>query len=330
MSQNSFPALVLSLQDNTMRADISDLTWDDLPAGDVLVEVEYSTINYKDALAVTGKGKIIRNFPFVPGVDLVGVVVESGDARLAAGTRVVSTGWGVGEKHFGGFARYARLKSEWLLPLPASLDAKSAMVIGTAGVTAGQCVFALRDGGLESGQAVVVSGSSGGVGSFAVRLLASLGMEVSAISRPEAADYLGQLGAHHILDRAEYQGDARPLEKAHWQGAVDTVGSKVLAKILAECDYGATVAMCGLAAGIDLPATVMPFILRGVSLQGIESVYAPLALRERVWQFLSEQLTQPMLDSICADVIGLSEVPKYCDELLRGQHQGRLVVDVRA
>ena len=227
----TFKAIVLTQDDRKTLSAVENKTLDDLPEGEVLVKVDYSTINYKDALAITGKGKIIREFPFIPGIDLVGTVVES-DGSFAEGSSVVLTGWGVGERYFGGLSQYARLKSKWLLPLPEGLSSKAAMAAGTAGLTAAMCVAKVVDGGVEKGSEVVVTGASGGVGSFAVYLLSKLGYQVAAISRPESEDYLKGLGAHEVIDREAYKVDPKPLDKGRWSGGVDTVGTKALAKVL--------------------------------------------------------------------------------------------------
>ena len=322
-------ALVLREDDGKTTAAVEQWDSSKLPEGDVLVKVRYSTINYKDALAVTGQGKIVREFPFIPGIDFAGVVEESSHEDFTAGSEVVLTGWGVGERHFGGLAEYARVKSKWLLPLPSNLSLLSAMQMGTAGLTAALSVQRLLDAGLkpDSGP-VVVSGASGGVGSFATLLLAKLGFEVHAISRPSASEYLQQIGASAVLNRTDFADKPRPLDKSIWAGGVDTVGSNTLAHILSKSNYGATIACCGLAGGFDLPTTVMPFILRGVSLAGVDSVYAPITVRKKAWQLLAEQLTAEEVSSIGSQQITLDQVPDFCSALLSGQHKGRAVVAV--
>ncbi len=256
-----FNALVLNQEDKRTIANIEQIDETQLPEGDVLIDVDYSSLNYKDGLAITGKGKIIRNFPMVPGIDLAGTVVSSEDARYQAGDKVVLTGWGVGENHWGGMAQRARLKADWLVPLPKGLDSKKAMMVGTAGFTAMLCVQALLDADIkpEAGE-ILVTGASGGVGSVAVTLLAQLGYKVAAVTGrvEQNGPLLEKLGANRIIDRVEFEEPARPLEKQIWAGAVDTVGSKVLAKVLAQMDYNSAVAACGLAGGFDLPTTVMP------------------------------------------------------------------------
>ena len=280
-----FRALVLrNAGDRGYRAGFEDLTVEDLPEGDVLVDVEYSDLNYKDGLAVTGRGRIVRDLPLVPGVDLAGRVVTSKSDLYRPGDAIVSTGWHVGEKYWGGYAQKARLRSEWLVPLPEGLDARQAMAVGTAGFTAMQCVLALEDGAARpDGGPVVVTGAAGGVGSVAVAILAGLGYEVHAVTgRAETHAYLRDLGASALLTRDQMTAAPRALESARWAGAVDAVGGVMLARVLAECREGATVAACGLAGGHDLPTTVMPFILRGVRLQGINSVTVSLAQRRKI------------------------------------------------
>ena len=326
-----FNALVLNQEEKKTVAAVESLDFTALPDEDVLVKVDYSSLNYKDGLAVTGKGKIIRQFPMVPGIDLVGTVEESRDERYAPGDKVVLTGWGVGENHWGGFSQYARLKGDWLVPLPDGMEAIRSMQIGTAGLTAMLCVMALQEGGVtpESGP-IIVSGAAGGVGSVAVSILAGLGYQVAAITgRPETADYLKQLGATEIISREEMAEPARPLEKQRWAGAVDTVGDTILARILAETDYNGVVTACGLAASFKLPTTVMPFILRNVRLQGVDSVMCPYARRLEAWQRLQTQLPENALGEI-AQLIGLNDVPEYAEQITNGQVKGRVVVDLKS
>ncbi|GKW16867.1 quinone oxidoreductase [Pectobacterium carotovorum subsp. carotovorum] len=322
-------ALVLEQSDGLTHAQIREIDAEQLPAGDVTVDINWSGINYKDALAITGKGKIIRNFPMVPGIDFVGTVRHSDSDRFAVGQPVILTGWGVGENHWGGLAQQARVKSDWLVPLPASLDARKAMILGTAGFTAMLCVMALEDGGItpESGD-IIVTGASGGVGSTAVALLAELGYQVTAVSgRADNTDYLKKLGAKQVLDRSEFSGSPRPLEKQRWAGAVDTVGDNVLATLLAQMDYNATVAACGLAGGIALPTTVMPFILRNVRLQGVDSVMAPLARRQQAWERLAAILPEPFYQQVTQE-IGLEDVPAVAAALLENKVTGRTLVKI--
>jgi acrylyl-CoA reductase (NADPH) len=326
-----FKALVLNQEDGKTISAVQDLQLGDLPEGEVLIKVDYSSLNYKDGLAITGKGKIIRDFPMVPGIDYVGTVEESSDQRYQAGDKVVLTGWGVGENHWGGYSEYAKAKADWLVPLPEQMDPVRTMQIGTAGLTAMLCVMALQEGGVtpESGP-VIVSGAAGGVGSVAVSILAGLGYEVTAITgRPETEDYLRSLGANNIVTREEMAAPARPLERQRWAGAVDTVGDTILARIIAETNYGGVVTACGLAASFKLPSTVMPFILRNVRLQGVDSVSCPFERRQEAWQRLQKQLPESALGEI-AQVISLADLPEYADKITEGQVKGRVVVDLNA
>ncbi|MBN3208369.1 oxidoreductase [Pectobacterium brasiliense] len=322
-------ALVLEQSDGLTHAQIREIDAEQLPTGDVTVDINWSGINYKDALAITGKGKIIRNFPMVPGIDFAGTVRHSDSDRFSVGQPVILTGWGVGENHWGGLAQQARVKSDWLVPLPASLNARKAMILGTAGFTAMLCVMALEDGGItpESGD-IIVTGASGGVGSTAVALLAELGYQVTAVSgRADNTDYLKKLGAKQVLDRSEFSGSPRPLEKQRWAGAVDTVGDNVLATLLAQMDYNATVAACGLAGGIALPTTVMPFILRNVRLQGVDSVMAPLDRRQQAWERLATILPESFYQQVTQE-IGLEDVPAVAAALLENKVTGRTLVKI--
>ncbi|UXI01324.1 MDR family oxidoreductase [Photobacterium sp. TY1-4] len=323
-----FKALVLNQQDKQTLAAVEQLDDSQLPAGNVLIDVDHSSLNYKDGLAITGKGKIIRQFPMVPGIDLAGTVVESEDDRYQPGDQVVLTGWGVGETHWGGMAERARLNADWLVPLPEHFDGKQAMMVGTAGLTAMLCVQALVDAGItpESGE-ILVTGASGGVGSVAVTLLAQLGYSVAAVTSraAENGEWLKSLGATRIVERHELEEPARPLEKQLWAGAVDTVGSKVLAKVLAQIDYHGAVAACGLAGGFDLPTTVMPFILRNVSLLGIDSVMCPFEKRQRAWQRLGELLPASYFEQACREV-SLEEVAECAEAITNGQITGRVVI----
>lgn len=326
-----FKALVLNQEDGKTISAVQDLQLSDLPEGEVLIKVDYSSLNYKDGLAITGKGKIIRDFPMVPGIDYVGTVEESSDQRYQAGDKVVLTGWGVGENHWGGYSEYAKAKADWLVPLPEQMDPVRTMQIGTAGLTAMLCVMALQEGGVtpDSGP-VIVSGAAGGVGSVAVSILAGLGYEVTAITgRPETEDYLRALGATNIVTREEMAAPARPLERQRWAGAVDTVGDTILARIIAETNYGGVVTACGLAASFKLPSTVMPFILRNVRLQGVDSVSCPFERRQEAWQRLQKQLPESALGEI-AQVISLADLPEYAEKITEGQVKGRVVVDLNA
>lgn len=323
-----FPALVA--RDGKIAVEQTDSSL--LFAADdaVTVRVTHSCINYKDALAVTHRGKILRASPLIPGIDYAGEIVQ-GNAEFTPGDQVLLTGNAVGEKYSGGFAAYARAKPEWLLPLPADMTAQQAMTCGTAGLTAALCAMALIESDrLPQDGDIVISGASGGVGSFATALLAAHGYRVTAVSRPAAADYLRALGAADILSRQDMSAPPKPLEKSRWHGAVDCVGGAMLARILAETHYGGIVAACGLAGGHDLPATVMPFILRGVRLDGIDSVTIPRPLRQRAWQFLAQHLTTAHYAQIAGDTIGLAQIPAACEKLLAGEDNGRLLVNPAA
>ncbi len=326
-----FHALVLTRDDEgKTHADIRELTEADLPDGDVLVDVEYSSLNYKDGLAITGKGKVVRSFPMVPGIDLAGTVLSSASDDYQPGDKVVLTGWGIGEKHWGGFSRRQRVRSEWLVPLPGELSPRDAMAIGTAGFTAMLCVMTLEEAGItpDRGQ-VLVTGASGGVGSVAVTLLDRLGYEVVAVTgRPEGADWLRELGAKDVLSREEMSQPPRPLEGQRWAGAVDTVGGVMLARVLAETAYDGAVAACGLAGGFELPTTVMPFILRNVSLRGVDSVMCPVQRRKRAWERLARDLPMKALGEIAHEAT-LEQVPELAGQILAGQVRGRLVVDLK-
>jgi acrylyl-CoA reductase (NADPH) len=338
-TMNTFNALVVREAEEgnpkSAAASVEQLSDADLPVyeGDesVVVDVEYSSLNYKDGMALTGKGRIIRSFPMVPGIDLAGTVVSSESDRFAAGDPVVLTGWAVGERYWGGYSQRQRVKADWLVSRPGSMSAKQAMGVGTAGLTAMLCVLGLEAGGVTPDDGpVVVSGAAGGVGSVAVALLAGRGFEVTAITgRPEQQDYLRSLGASAFLTRDEMLEDAKPLESETWAGAVDVVGSKILAKILAQTKYQGVVTACGLAGGADLPTTVMPFILRGVQLRGIDSVMAPIAEREAAWARLAEELSGDQLDAMI-EVVPMSELLGRGDAIMAGQVRGRLVVDPSA
>lgn len=328
MSNKTFKALMLRQDENKKTlAEIETLEVDALPNEDVLVEVDYSSVNFKDSLAVTGAGKIVLNWPMVPGIDLAGTVAESASDHYKAGDQVVLTGWAVGEKYWGGYSQFQRVKPDWLVKLPEGLDARKAMTIGTAGLTAMLCVLALEEGGVtpESGP-VAVSGATGGVGSIAVAVLSKLGYEVSAISGKESEHaYLKQLGAKEIVSRDDMSEKARPLERSRWAGAIDTVGSDLLARLLAECNYGATVASTGLAGGFDLNTTVMPFILRNVRLQGVDSVMCPVERREQAWKRLSSDLPLETFEAITSEV-SLEEVAGVAQDMLKGKVKGRCIV----
>ena len=328
----SFEAMVLrkSADTNptpTRPVSIETLTIEDLSEGDVIVRVEYSSLNYKDALAVTGAAPIARKNPLVPGIDLAGVVEQSQSSRFGIGDSVLLTGWGVGEKYDGGFAKYARVRSEWLIPLPDGLSSRLAMAAGTAGLTAMLSVMTLEEQGVQpSSGEVLVTGATGGVGSMAVMLLAAAGYSVTACTgKSDAMLQLQQLGAHSVIDRSFFSGDLKPLDKSRWAGAIDVVGSAALAHVLSQMQYGGVVAACGLAQGMDLPASVAPFILRGVKLIGIDSVVCSMELRNRAWQRLAADLDFEKLLSITR-VISLNQVQSAAEQLLAGKSVGRVLV----
>ena len=321
---DKFPALVV--RDGVAAVEDADETLLLVDDDVVTVRVAYSCINYKDALAVTNKGKILRASPLIPGIDYAGEALNA-SGNIKAGDKVLLTGHAVGEKYSGGYAAYARAKPDWLLPLPRNMNEQQAMICGTAGLTAALCVLALVDSGrVKSGDDIVVSGASGGVGSFAALLLHRLGYQVTAVSRPQATDYLRTLGVSTILSREEMTQAARPLEKARWHGAIDCVGGALLARLLAEMHYGGVIAACGLAGSHELAATVLPFILRGIRLEGIDSVVIPRQLRQRAWSLLAEQLQAADYEHICNGTITLTQVVAACEQLLDGGSNGRLLV----
>ncbi len=325
---SEFQALVLDQQDGKTISTVKRLQDSDLPAGEVLVQVDYSSINYKDAMAVTGKGKIIRQFPMVPGIDFAGTVLESASESYRAGDKVVLTGWSVGERFWGGYSQKQRVKAEWLVPMAQGLNSLSAMTLGTAGLTAMLCVMALQEAGVSSGK-ILVTGASGGVGSVAVALLASMGYQVTALSqRPtQTHDYLAKLGATEVIGGPEWNEKPAPLATQRWDGAVDVVGGATLARILSEINYGGAVAACGLAGGVGLETTVMPFILRGVRLLGVDSVMCPNSRRSIAWTRLAKEL--PASANLeMQRVVSLTEVPAIAAEMMAGQAHGRVVVDV--
>ncbi|MFP4080329.1 MAG: MDR family oxidoreductase [Ectothiorhodospira sp.] len=325
-----YRAIVLHKTDTGVQARVEDLDEAGLPPGDVTVQVDYSTLNYKDGLAITGSAPVVRSYPMVPGVDLAGTVEASDHPRWRPGDRVILNGWGVGEEHPGGLAQKARLQGDWLVPLPEAFTPRQAMAIGTAGYTAMLCLMALEEKGLDPSQGeVLVTGANGGVGSLAVALLAARGYTVVASTgRMDEAGHLQALGAAEVMDRAELsEPSKKPLGRARWAGAVDTVGSHTLANVLATTRYGGSVAACGLAQGMDLPTTVAPFILRGVSLLGVDSVRAPLERRETAWGRLAQELDPDKLEAVTTEV-GLGEVIPLAERLLAGQVRGRTVVDV--
>ncbi|MFT5870090.1 MAG: acrylyl-CoA reductase (NADPH) [Paracoccaceae bacterium] len=329
----SFNALVVEKdEDGKTHAAVTQLTVDQLPAGDVIVAIDYSTVNYKDGLCVGPGGGLVRNYPHVPGIDFAGTVEASDDPRYAVGDKVVLTGWRVGEAHWGGYAQKARVKADYLVPLPAGLTTRQAMAVGTAGFTAMLAVMALEDHGLVPGNGpVLVTGAAGGVGSVATAILSNLGYEVAGVTgRPETADYLKSLGATQIVAREEInETTKRPLEAEVWAGCVDAVGGAMLARVLGQMKYGASVAAVGLAGGAGLPTTVIPFLLRGVNLLGIDSVMQPYDNRVRAWARIAEDLPMDKLEAMIQPAT-LSDLPDLGRNILKGQVKGRVVVDVNA
>lgn len=326
-----FSAIVIDKNDEGQTVAVTELDEAQLPGGDVTIDVEYSTMNYKDGLAITGSSPVVRKFPMVPGIDLAGVVTESSHSEWKAGDRVVLNGWGVGETHWGGLAQKARLNGDWLVPLPEAFSSRQAMAIGTAGYTAGLCVEALVQHGVKPEQGeILVTGATGGVGSVAIGLLKAAGFTVvAATGKASEEDYLKSLGASAIIDRAELAERGKPLQKERWAGVVDALGSQTLANACAQTRYGGAVAACGLAQGPDFPATVMPFILRGVALLGIDSVMAPKAPRMAAWERLARDLDPSSLDVIAKE-IALADAIGTATELMEGSLRGRVVVDVNS
>lgn len=324
-----FKGILISKDDGVYRAQLQDIDDAVLSEGDTTVRVEWSTLNYKDGLALTGKSPVVRRFPMVPGIDFAGTVIESSNPAWQAGDSVVLNGWGVGETHCGGLAEKARVKGEWLVPLPKAFTARQAMAIGTAGYTAMLCVLALEKHGVKPGDGeILVTGANGGVGSVAIALLAKLGYQVVASTgRVAEAEHLKALGASAIIDRNELSAPGKPIGKERWAGVIDTVGSHTLANACATTKYRGAVAACGLAGGMDFPATVAPFILRGVTLYGIDSVMAPLSVRQEAWERLGRDLEIAKLDAISHE-IALSEAIAVGRELLEGKVRGRVVVKV--
>jgi len=331
-AKDTFKAYVLRQENKKTTQGIEDLTVDDLPKNDVLVAVDYSSLNYKDGMAIAGVGKIVREFPMVPGIDLAGTVLESSSPLYHAGDKVVLTGWSVGERYWGGYTQKACVKSQWLVPLPEGMDTKKTMMIGTAGFTAMLCVMTLEEAGITPDKGpVLVTGAAGGVGSVACAILGKLGYNITALTAPgqeSTHDYLRSLGVKEIIGGPEWGEMPRPLETQKWTGAVDTVGSKVLARVLAEMDYLGCVANCGLAGGADLPTTVMPFILRGVSLRGVDSVMCPIERRKLAWKRLAVDLPDKALESINPKALAFSDLPAAAADLMAGKVRGRLLVDV--
>ncbi|MDC0656859.1 acryloyl-CoA reductase [Leisingera sp. SS27] len=329
-----FNALVVNKDEDSGKtsAAVEQISLDQLPEGEVTVAVEYSTVNYKDGLCIGPGGGLVRKYPHVPGIDFAGTVEASSDDRYKPGDKVVLTGWRVGEAHWGGYSQKANVRADWLVPLPEGLDSRRAMAVGTAGFTAMLAVMALEDHGLEPGHGpVLVTGAAGGVGSVATAILANLGYEVAGVTgRPETADYLKSLGATQIVAREEInETTKRPLESESWAGCVDAVGGAMLARVLGQMKYGASVSAVGLAGGAALPATVIPFLLRGVNLLGIDSVMQPYENRVRAWQRIASDLPMDKLEAMIQPA-ALSDLPQLGADILKGQVKGRVVVDVNA
>lgn len=328
---NKFRCILVTKTEAGQQAALTEWSEAELGEGDVTVAVSHSTLNYKDGLAITGAAPVVRKFPLIAGIDFAGTVVQSADPRFKPGDAVVANGWGMGENHHGGYAGRARVKADWLVPLPKAFSAADAMAIGTAGYTSMLAVMALEHNGVTPAKGpVLVTGAAGGVGSVAVALLAKLGYRVIASTgRMNEADYLRTLGAAEVIDRAELTGDVRPLNKERWAGAIDSVGSKTLANVLAGTNYGGTVAACGLAQGMDLPSSVAPFILRGVTLAGIESVYCPRPRRLQAWERLANDLDLAKLRTTVTHA-KLADVLTLAPQILKGQVRGRVVVGIEA
>lgn len=329
MENTVFKGILIEKDESGYRAAIKEIDEPRLPEGNVTVRVSHSTLNYKDGLAITGKGPVVRKFPMVPGIDLAGTVEESSHPEYKAGDRVLLNGWGVGETHWGGLAQKARLNGDWLIPLPATFSPQQAMAIGTAGYTAMLCVLALERHGVKPTDGeILVTGAAGGVGSVALAILSKLGYSAVAVTgRPQDSDYLKSLGAVEVIERSQFSSPGKPLGKERWAGAVDVVGSHVLANVCATTRYRGVVTACGLAAGMDFPASVAPFILRGVTLVGIDSVMCPRVDRLEAWKRLGSDLDVAKLEGI-SRVVGLSEVIPLASSLLRGEIRGRVTVDV--
>ena len=326
----TFEAVVIEKVEAGQTVRLTDFDDKDLMDGDVTVAVEYSTINYKDGLAITGKSPVVRRFPMIAGVDFAGTVEQSSHPAWKPGDQVVLNGWGLGETHLGAYAHKARVKGDWLVRLPVSMSARAAMAIGTAGYTAMLSVLALERGGITPGRgSIIVTGAAGGVGSVAIALLSKLGYHVVASTgRSSEADYLKRLGAADIIERKELAGTPRALGKERWAGAIDAVGSTTLANVLSMTRYGGVVTACGLAGGMDLPTSVAPFILRGVSLVGIDSVMCPLAPRQEAWRRLETDLDRGKIESMISE-IGLADVIEAAPRILAGEVRGRIVVKIR-
>lgn len=327
-----FNALVVEKTEDGTHAEVRSVSYDDLPAGDVTVSVDYSTVNYKDGLCIGPGGGLVRTYPHVPGIDFSGTVETSDDPRYDVGDAVILTGWRVGEARWGGYAQKARVKADYLVPLPNGLTTRQAMAVGTAGFTSMLAIMALEDHGLKPGQGpVLVTGAAGGVGSVATAILANLGYEVAAVTgRPETGNYLKKLGAETIVDRSELnETTKRPLEAEIWAGCVDAVGGAMLARVLGQIKYGGSVAAVGLAGGSSLPTTVIPFLLRGVNLLGIDSVMQPYENRKRAWNRIATDLPLAKLEAMVSSAT-LSDLPALGRDILKGNVKGRVVINVNA
>lgn len=328
---DSFQALVLNQQKDRLHSEITDVTVDSLPKeedGNVLVEVHFSALNYKDALGLTGSGKIVSHYPFIPGCEFVGKVVNSDHLDFKAGDEVIATGFGIGERHFGGFSQYAQVPGNWLVKLPKGMSLRDAMTMGTAGLTAMYAVEALEHEGVRPGQEVLVTGASGGVGSFAISLLHKLGYHVIASTGKTDSTYLEEIGVEKVVARSEFEGSARPLEEQRFDAVIDSVGGKTLSNILSRTRYNGTVVACGLAGGHELQTTVYPFILRGIRLIGIDSVMQPISRRVTAWERLHELIGPDVLNRMIHE-IPLHDVPRYAEAMLRGELSGRTVVRLK-
>ena len=330
--RSTFKAILISRgEDKKQSVSVTELSEDDLMEGDVTVAVEATTVNYKDGLAITGKAPVVRHWPMVPGIDFAGTVTASSNPQWQEGDKVILNGWGTGETHWGAYAGKARVKGDWLVPLPAGMSALQAMAIGTAGYTGMLCVMALERYGIRPGDGpVVVTGAAGGVGTVAISVLSKLGHEVIASTgRPEESSFLKDLGASDIIDRAEFSEPGRPLGKERFAAGIDVAGSHTLANVLAQTRYGGAVAACGLAQGMDLPATVAPFILRGVALLGVDSVMAPRERRLEAWQRLASDLDMAKLEAL-SETIGFDGIIDTAKAIVEGKVRGRVAVDMSA
>lgn len=327
---DTFRAYQITKDDEGQKAALTMLSEADLMDGDVTVRVEYSALNYKDGLAMTGSAPVVRHFPLTPGIDFAGTVTSSENDAYKAGDKVILNGWGVGEVHSGGFSEVARVKGDWLVPLPEGMTTRQAMAVGTAGYTSMLCVLALEHHGLTpENDTILVTGAAGGVGSVAVLLLSKLGYKVVAVTgRMTESGFLKGLGAAEVIEREPFSGKPRPLGKELWAGAVDVAGGNTLANVISQMKYGGAVAACGLADSLSLPSSVAPFILRGVTLYGVDSVMAPFAKRQRAWQRLVTDLDFDKLDSLCTE-ISLEEIPAAAESILAGKIRGRTIVSVR-